>query len=54
MTSGLPPGVRRTAQVRAAELTPDAVERAHRYTAAAEQALFAGHSPRPCGCSTPP
>ncbi|WGD38864.1 helix-turn-helix transcriptional regulator [Streptomyces cathayae] len=43
--SGLPPGVRRTAQVRAAELTPDAVERAHRYTAAAEQALFAGHPP---------
>ncbi|MFD6325737.1 LuxR C-terminal-related transcriptional regulator [Streptomyces sp. NPDC058442] len=45
VTSGLPPGVRRAAQVRAAELTPDDVERAHRYTAAAEQALFAGHPP---------
>ncbi|MBL3666159.1 helix-turn-helix transcriptional regulator [Streptomyces sp. M2CJ-2] len=43
VTSGLPPGVRRTAQVRAAELTPDGAERAHRYTAAAEQALLAGH-----------
>lgn len=44
-TSGLPPGVRRTAQVRAAELTPDDTERAQRYTAAAEQALLAGHPP---------
>ncbi|PWI10063.1 helix-turn-helix transcriptional regulator [Streptomyces sp. NWU339] len=45
VTSGLPPGPRRTAQVRAAELTPDGAERAHRYTAAAEQALLAGHPP---------
>ncbi|WP_457464196.1 LuxR C-terminal-related transcriptional regulator [Streptomyces sp. TE5632] len=45
VTSGLPPGLRRTVQVRAAELTPDDAERAHRYTAAAEQALLAGHPP---------
>ncbi|MFD0213267.1 LuxR C-terminal-related transcriptional regulator [Streptomyces hirsutus] len=44
-TSGTPPALRRTAQVRAAELTPDDALRARRYTAAAEQALLAGHPP---------
>ncbi|PZH08580.1 helix-turn-helix transcriptional regulator [Streptomyces sp. NTH33] len=43
-SSATPPGLRRTAQVRAAELTPDGAERVHRYTAAAGQALLAGHS----------
>ncbi|KES08323.1 transcriptional regulator [Streptomyces toyocaensis] len=38
----LPPGLRRAALVRAADLTTDATERAHRYTAAAEQAVLAG------------
>ncbi|MFE9173706.1 LuxR C-terminal-related transcriptional regulator [Streptomyces kebangsaanensis] len=42
--SATPPGLRRTARVRAAELTPDGAERVHRYTAAAGQALLAGHS----------
>jgi DNA-binding CsgD family transcriptional regulator/tetratricopeptide (TPR) repeat protein len=42
--SATPPGLRRTAQVRAAELTPDGAERVHRYTAAAGQALLAGQS----------
>ncbi|MGW3680270.1 LuxR C-terminal-related transcriptional regulator [Streptomyces prasinus] len=41
--SGTPPALRRTARVRAAELTPDDALRARRYTAAAEQALLAGH-----------
>ncbi|MFC5955165.1 LuxR C-terminal-related transcriptional regulator [Streptomyces pratens] len=45
LTSGTPPALRRTAQVRAAELTPDDAQRARRYTAAAEQALLAGHPP---------
>ncbi|MEV8592755.1 LuxR C-terminal-related transcriptional regulator [Streptomyces sp. NPDC052012] len=40
--SSAPPALRRTAYVRAAELTPDHAERAHRYTCAAEQALLAG------------
>ncbi|GAB2782483.1 helix-turn-helix transcriptional regulator [Streptomyces chlorus] len=44
-TSGTPSALRRTAQVRAAELTPDDAQRARRYTAAAEQALLAGHPP---------
>ncbi|MEU7472504.1 helix-turn-helix transcriptional regulator [Streptomyces sp. NPDC044984] len=39
------PDLRRRALTRSAELTADEAERAHRYTAAAEQALFAGHSP---------
>ncbi|WP_318279896.1 helix-turn-helix transcriptional regulator [Streptomyces griseoloalbus] len=43
--SALSPGLRRRALTRAAELTPGAAERAHRYTAAAEQAVLAGHSP---------
>ncbi|MFC9955564.1 LuxR family transcriptional regulator, partial [Streptomyces prasinus] len=42
-SSGTPPALRRTARVRAAELTPDDALRARRYTAAAEQALLAGH-----------
>ncbi|MEU3146290.1 MULTISPECIES: helix-turn-helix transcriptional regulator [unclassified Streptomyces] len=42
-TSGIPSSLRRTAQVRAAELTPDDAQRARRYTAAAQQALLAGH-----------
>ncbi|WP_345574717.1 helix-turn-helix transcriptional regulator [Streptomyces prasinosporus] len=40
--AALPPGLRRAAHTRAAELTPDGAERAHRYTAAAQQALLAG------------
>lgn len=40
-----PPGLRRTAHTRAAELAPDDAERARQYTAAAEQALLAGDSP---------
>ncbi|MFI9821432.1 LuxR C-terminal-related transcriptional regulator [Streptomyces sp. NPDC052013] len=40
--SSAPPALRRTAYVRAAELTPDHAERAHRYTCAAGQALIAG------------
>ncbi|MFF5159349.1 LuxR C-terminal-related transcriptional regulator [Streptomyces sp. NPDC000348] len=40
-----PPDLRSRALTRAAELTPDEAERAHRYTAAAAQALLAGHSP---------
>ncbi|PWJ05133.1 helix-turn-helix transcriptional regulator [Streptomyces sp. NWU49] len=40
--SALPPDLRRAAHARAAELTPDDAERAHRYTAAARQALLAG------------
>ncbi|GGW49505.1 hypothetical protein GCM10010340_29910 [Streptomyces griseoloalbus] len=43
--SALSPGLRRRALTRAAELTPGAAQRAHRYTAAAEQAVLAGHSP---------
>ncbi|MGV9846358.1 LuxR C-terminal-related transcriptional regulator [Streptomyces fungicidicus] len=43
--TALPPGLRRRALARAAELTADGAERAHRYTAAAEQAVLAGHSP---------
>ncbi len=43
--SALPPGPRRAAYTRAAELTPDDAERAHRYTAAARQALLAGDPP---------
>ncbi|MFI2376963.1 LuxR C-terminal-related transcriptional regulator [Streptomyces sp. NPDC018964] len=39
-----PPGLRREALTRAAELTADGAERAHRYTAAASQALLTGHS----------
>ncbi|GHH94215.1 helix-turn-helix transcriptional regulator [Streptomyces capillispiralis] len=39
----LSPGLRRRALTRAAELTPHDAERAHRYTAAAEQAALAGH-----------
>ncbi|GAB2452411.1 helix-turn-helix transcriptional regulator [Streptomyces incanus] len=45
LTSDTPPALRRTARVRAAELTPDDTQRARRYTAAAEQALLAGHPP---------
>ncbi|MCX2925010.1 LuxR family transcriptional regulator [Streptomyces sp. NEAU-W12] len=48
-TSGIPSSLRRTAQVRAAELTPDDARRARRYTAAAQQALLAGH-PREALC----
>ncbi|CAM5477969.1 hypothetical protein SHIRM173S_02370 [Streptomyces hirsutus] len=51
-TSGTPPALRRTAQVRAAELTPDDALRARRYTAA-EQAPSPDIRLRPCGCSTP-
>ncbi|MFF1272669.1 LuxR C-terminal-related transcriptional regulator [Streptomyces marokkonensis] len=40
--SALPRGLRRRALTRAADLTTDATERAHRYTAAAEQAVLAG------------
>ncbi|KAF3469117.1 helix-turn-helix transcriptional regulator [Streptomyces sp. Tu 3180] len=40
--AALPPGLRRAAHTRAAELTPDDAERAHRYTAAAQQAFLAG------------
>src|SRR5690606_41735985 len=40
-----PAGQPRTAHTRAAELAPDAAERARQYTAAAEQALLAGDSP---------
>ncbi|MEU9354267.1 helix-turn-helix transcriptional regulator [Streptomyces griseoloalbus] len=43
--SALSPGLRRVALTRAAELTPGDAERAHRYTAAAGQAVLAGHSP---------
>ncbi|CAM5311335.1 helix-turn-helix transcriptional regulator [Streptomyces griseomycini] len=43
--SALPPGLRREAYTRAAELTPDDAGRALRYTAAARQALLAGHPP---------
>ncbi|WAX76455.1 helix-turn-helix transcriptional regulator [Streptomyces sp. KMM 9044] len=43
LTSGIPSSLRRTAQVRAAELTPDDAQRALRYTAAAQQALLAGY-----------
>ncbi|MFE2279817.1 LuxR family transcriptional regulator [Streptomyces sp. NPDC059454] len=39
------PGLRRRALTRAAELTTDEAERAHRYTDAAAQALLAGHPP---------
>ncbi|MFD3735744.1 LuxR C-terminal-related transcriptional regulator [Streptomyces sp. NPDC058632] len=42
-TPGIPPSLLRTAQVRAAELTPDDARRARRYTAAAQQVLLAGH-----------
>ncbi|MEU2224842.1 helix-turn-helix transcriptional regulator [Streptomyces sp. NPDC018347] len=41
-----PPELRCTAHTRAAELAPDAAERARSYTAAAEQALLAGQSAR--------
>ncbi|MFE9776252.1 LuxR C-terminal-related transcriptional regulator [Streptomyces sp. NPDC005931] len=41
----LPPGRRRTALVRAAELTPEDALRAHRYTLAAEHALLTGNPP---------
>ncbi|MFF7111569.1 LuxR C-terminal-related transcriptional regulator [Streptomyces albogriseolus] len=40
--STTPPALRRTALVRAAELTPDGAERARRHLAAAEQTLLAG------------
>lgn len=40
--SGASPALRSRARARAAELTPDHAERAHRYTAAAELALLAG------------
>ncbi|MER7486037.1 helix-turn-helix transcriptional regulator [Streptomyces sp. NPDC126497] len=40
-----PPDLRRRALTRAAGLTPDGEERAHRYTAAAAQALLTGRSP---------
>ncbi|WP_437096630.1 LuxR C-terminal-related transcriptional regulator [Streptomyces sp. enrichment culture] len=43
--SALPPGLRRAAHTRAAELTPDDAERARQYTAAARQALLAGDPP---------
>ncbi|MFI5567092.1 LuxR C-terminal-related transcriptional regulator [Streptomyces sp. NPDC051740] len=39
------PALRRRALTRAAELTADGAERAHRYTAAASSALLTGHSP---------
>ncbi|MEV5434213.1 LuxR C-terminal-related transcriptional regulator [Streptomyces sp. NPDC052701] len=42
--AALPHALRRTAHLRAAELTPEESQRAHRYTAAAEQALLAGDS----------
>ncbi|MFH9174820.1 LuxR C-terminal-related transcriptional regulator [Streptomyces albogriseolus] len=40
--STTPPALRRTALIRAAELTPDGAERARRHLAAAEQTLLAG------------
>ncbi|MBT3150238.1 LuxR family transcriptional regulator [Streptomyces sp. CHD11] len=43
--SALPPALRRRALARAAVLTPDDTERVHHRTAAAKQAVLAGHWP---------